>query len=226
VLVKELTDNIRALRINTHSAGMNSQVESINDNEMKTEKPTAYPAVVIKTFLFLVFPMMLSFTAGNLWAQTAEEINSDVYACLSRFYNQTKGGREIAAMAEGVLVMPGAVKAGRIVGGEYGGGALRVGGKTVSYYRLTSGSIGLQVGGVAKDIVILFMGIEPLEQFQASKEWEVGIDGNVALANIGSGKRVNFITMNEPIIGFVIDANGLMADESLKGAKFTKIKPK
>jgi lipid-binding SYLF domain-containing protein len=72
----------------------------------------------------------------------------------------------------------------------------------------------------------LFMGIEPLEQFQASKEWEVGIDGNVALANIGSGKRVNFITMNEPIIGFVIDANGLMADESLKGAKFTKIKPK
>ena len=66
--------------------------------------------------------MMLSFTAGNLWAQTAEEINSNVYACLSRFYNQTKGGREIAAMAEGVLVMPGAVKAVPR-GEEYGEGA-------------------------------------------------------------------------------------------------------
>jgi lipid-binding SYLF domain-containing protein len=192
---------------------------------MKTEKPTAYPAALIKTFLFLVFPVMLSLTAGNLRAQTADEIDGSVYACLSRFYNKTKGGREISAMAEGVLVMPGAVKAGMIVGGEHGEGALRVGGKTVSYYRLTSGSIGLQVGG-DKDIVILFMRVEPLEQFQASKGWEVGIDGNVALANFGSGNRVNFITTNEPIIGFVVDANGLMADVSLKGAKFTKIKPK
>ena len=205
---------------------MNSHVENINDNEMKAERSTAYPTVVITTLLFWVFPMMLSFAAGNLRAQTADEIDGNVHACLSRFYNQIKGGREIAAMAEGVLVMPSVVKAGMIVGGEYGEGALRVGGKTVSYYRLTSGSIGLQVGGEAKDIVILFMRVEPLEQFQASKGWEVGIDGNVALANFGSGKRVNFITMNEPVIGFVVDVNGLMADVSLKGAKFTKINPK
>jgi lipid-binding SYLF domain-containing protein len=205
---------------------MNSHVENINDHEMKAERSTAYPTVVITTLLFWVFPMMLSFAAGNLRAQTADEIDSNVHACLSRFYNQVKGGREIAAMAEGVLVMPSLVKAGMIVGGEYGAGALRVGGKAVSYYRLTSGSIGLQVGGEAKDIVILFMRVEPLEQFQASKGWEVGIDGNVARANFGSGKRVNFITMNEPVIGFVFDVNGLMADVTLKGATFTKINPK
>jgi lipid-binding SYLF domain-containing protein len=193
---------------------------------METEKSAAHPMAMIRVSLFFVMAAMLNITAGNLWAQTAEEINSNVYACLSRFYNQTKGGREIAAMAEGVLVIPGAIKAGIIVGGKYGEGALRVGGKTVSYYRLTSGSVGLQVGGEAKDIVILFMRVEPLEQFQASKGWEVGTDGNVAQANFGGGKRVSFITMNEPIIGFVIDANGLMVDVSLKGVKFTKINPK
>jgi lipid-binding SYLF domain-containing protein len=55
-----------------------------------------------------------------------------VYACLGRFYNQIKGGREMVAMAKGVLVIPSVVKGGFIVGGEYGEGALRAGGKTVS----------------------------------------------------------------------------------------------
>jgi len=45
---------------------------------------------------------------------------------------QVKGGKEIAGKAKGVLVLPGVIKAGLIVGGEYGEGALRVGGKTVS----------------------------------------------------------------------------------------------
>jgi lipid-binding SYLF domain-containing protein len=50
---------------------------------------------------------------------------------------QVKGGKEIAGKAKGVLVLPGVIKAGLIVGGEYGEGALRVGGKTVSYYDIS-----------------------------------------------------------------------------------------
>ena len=111
-------------------------------------------------------------------------------------------------MAEGVLVMPGVAKAGLIVGGEYGEGALRVGGKTVSYYNLASGSVGLQIGGEAKDFVILFMTDEALKQFQNRKGWEVGLDGSVALANLGGGERVDFITMNDPIIVFRLRCQG------------------
>ena len=129
-------------------------------------------------------------------------------------------------MAEGVLVMPGVVKPGMIVSPGVRRRALRVGGKTVSCSRLTSGSIDCRSVVKLKTVVILFMRVEPLEQFQASKEWEVGIDGNVARANFGGGKRVGFITMNEPVIGFVADVNGLMAYVTLKGAKFTKINPK
>jgi lipid-binding SYLF domain-containing protein len=194
---------------------------------MKTGKTEKCPVFIKRTSLFIVVAVALSFAAGNLWAQTAEEIDASVYACLGRFYNQIQGGREMVAMAEGVLVMPAVVKAGLIVGGEYGEGALRVGGKTVSYYNRASGSVGLQIGGEAKDLVILFMTDEALKQFQNSKGWEVGVDGSVALANFGGGRWVaNLIRMKDPIIVFVFDVKGLMADISLKGAKFTKIDPK
>jgi len=124
---------------------------------MKAGKTETCPTSIKKTSLFIVFTVVLSFAAENLWAQTAEEIDASVYACLGRFYYQIKGGREIVAMAEGVLVIPSVVKGGLIVGGDYGEGALRVGGKTVSYYNFVSGSVGFQIGGEAKDFVILFM---------------------------------------------------------------------
>jgi lipid-binding SYLF domain-containing protein len=167
-----------------------------------------------------------AFVASVVWAKTAKEINAEVNACMDRFYKQVSGGKDVAAKAKGILVMPNVYKAGFIVGGEYGEGALRVGGKSSGYYNLASGSIGLQIGGEAKDIIIMFMTEEVLKQFQASKGWEVGVDGNIALINIGGGERVDFTKINDPIIGFIFDVKGLMADISLKGAKFTKITPK
>jgi lipid-binding SYLF domain-containing protein len=176
------------------------------------------------TLLLAAF-MVMGSAAELVWAKTAKEINDNVNACLGRFYKQVPGGKELAAKAKGVLVMPGVIKAGLIVGGEYGEGALRIDKKTAGYYNLASGSIGLQIGGEAKDILILFMTDEVLKQFQASKGWEAGVDANVALVNMGGGERVDFTKMKDPIIGFVLDVKGLMADISLKGAKFTKITP-
>ncbi|RPJ69150.1 MAG: hypothetical protein EHM15_13250 [Desulfobacteraceae bacterium] len=167
--------------------------------------------------------LALGLVVASASAKTATEIEAGVNASLDRFYKQVKGGKEIAAKAKGVLVMPNVVKAGLIVGGEYGEGALRVGGKTVAYYNLAAGSVGFQIGGQAKDIVILFMTEAALNQFQASKGWEAGVDGNVALINVGGGQRTDFTKLKDPIIAFVFDVKGLMADISLKGAKFTKI---
>ena len=68
-----------------------------------------------------------------------------------------KDGREVAAKANGLLVMPSVKKGAFIVGGEYGRGALRIGGKTVGYYSIISGSVGFQIGGQAKDLIIAYM---------------------------------------------------------------------
>lgn len=119
--------------------------------------------------------------------------------------------------------MPNVKKAAFIVGGEYGTGALRIDGKTVAYYNIVSGSFGLQIGAQAKDIVIAFMTGEALEHFRASKGWEAGVDGNVALFTTGAGEVATSLTDKEPIVGFIYDVKGLIGDLSIKGAKFTKL---
>jgi lipid-binding SYLF domain-containing protein len=185
-----------------------------------------YSASAHWTRIFLLALILGLAFSGIVHAKTAKEIDTAVNATLQKFYTQVKGGKELADTAKGMLVMPAVIKGAFIVGGQYGEGALRVGGKTAGYYNLASGSIGFSFGGEAKDIVILFMTDAVLNQFKASKGWEVGVDGNVALINIGGGERVDFLKMNEPILGFVFDVKGLMADISLKGAKFTKSTPK
>ena len=59
---------------------------------------------------------------------------------------------------------------------------------------------------------------------QESEGWEAGVDGSVALIDVGVGQTIDSTTFQQPIIGFVIGQRGLMVDLSLKGAKFTKIK--
>jgi lipid-binding SYLF domain-containing protein len=172
--------------------------------------------------------------AGILWitavcfappsfAADAEVIDAKVNSALKRFYQQVKGAKEFAGSAKGLLIMPGVMKAAFIVGGEYGEGALRINGRTVDYYNIVSGSFGFQIGAEAKDIVIAFMTQEALQGFRSSKGWEAGVDGNVALITIGAGERADTRTGKDPIVGFVFDVKGLMADISLKGAKFTKL---
>jgi len=86
-----------------------------------------------------------------------EEINTSAYACLDRFCQQVNQRKELAGKANGVLVLPGVIEAGFIVDGEYGEGALRIGGKTVSYYNIAPGSLRFQIDGAAKDFIIMSM---------------------------------------------------------------------
>jgi hypothetical protein len=64
-------------------------------------------------------------------AATAREIDVSVDVALERFTKEIKGSKGLLAIAKGVLVFPSVYKAGFVVGGEYGEGALRIGGKTV-----------------------------------------------------------------------------------------------
>ena len=173
--------------------------------------------------LMLLTPLVSLILAGSAFAKTAGEIDASVDAAIERFYKQVAGAREFVKSAKGILVMPNVVKGAFIIGGEYGEGALRINGKTVAYYNTISGSIGFQIGGESKDIILCFMTEKALSDFRASKGWEAGVDGNVALINIGAGERADTTTSKDPIVGFVFDAKGLIADISLKGAKFTRL---
>jgi lipid-binding SYLF domain-containing protein len=174
-------------------------------------------------FLTAVFSVLIT---NSLLAKTAKEIDASVDVAIQRFYKQVKGAKDYVKASKGMLVMPNIVKGAFILGGEYGEGALRIGGKSVDYYNTVSGSIGFQIGGQKKDIILLFMTDEALKKFRESKGWEAGLDGNVALITVGGGERADTTTSKDPVVGFVFDAKGLIADISLKGAKFSKVDKK
>lgn len=161
--------------------------------------------------------------AQSALAATAADINRDVDATLKNFEKVT-GSKEVIKNAKGLLVFPAVFKAGIGIGGEYGEGALRIKGKTVDYYNTAAASIGFQLGGQKKTIILAFMDQDALNAFQYSTGWKVGVDASVAVIAIGAGGAIDSASLNKPIVAFVFDQKGLMYNITLEGAKITKIK--
>jgi lipid-binding SYLF domain-containing protein len=177
--------------------------------------------------IFLRLPalllMLIALSAPPAWAASAAEINAGVNETLSRFTKEVAGADNFLKSAKGALVFPKVYKAGIGIGGEYGEGALRVGGKTVAYYSTAAASIGFQLGGQVKSIIVLFMQDDALKKFRDSEGWKVGVDGSVALVDIGAGRELSTQTIKDPIVAFIFDQKGLMYNLTLEGSKFTKL---
>jgi lipid-binding SYLF domain-containing protein len=186
--------------------------------EMKRNKFRYYvvPVLLVAVLLFSTI------VAG---ADKAAEIDRDVDSAIQKLYTSSPAAKELSKVAKGVLVFPNVVKGGLIIGGQYGKGALRVGGKTVSYYSLAEGSVGWQIGAQKYDMVILFMTDEVLKKFRNSENWEAGVDAEVTIIAVGAEVSVETLRSQNPVAGFVFDQKGVMGGVSVKGAKFTKIKP-
>jgi lipid-binding SYLF domain-containing protein len=151
------------------------------------------------------------------------EIDSAVNGALDQLYRQEPGSRAMVQQSKGALIFPKVFKAGLVVGGEYGEGALRINGRDVDYYSATAGSLGLQAGAQEKSVFILFMTDDALNKFRQSDGWQVGGDASVALINVGASGAVNTQTAQRPIVGYVLTQGGLMVDVSLNGTKISKL---
>jgi lipid-binding SYLF domain-containing protein len=156
-------------------------------------------------------------------AETAAELDASVSEALDNFEREVDGAKVFLDNAAGYLVFPRVIKVGVAVGGEAGEGALISGDKTEGYYRTVAGSFGFQLGAQAKSIVIAFMTEDSLNQFRNSKGWKVGVDGSVALIDVGAGKSIDTTNIKDPVVGFVFGEKGLMYNLTLEGSKITKI---
>ncbi len=177
-------------------------------------------AISFSVLLVLLLGILLP---GGAHAATAREIDVSVNVALERFTKEIKGSKELLAIAKGVLVFPSVYKAGLVVGGEYGEGALRIGGKTVDYYNTVAGSFGLQIGAQSKTIIIVFIQQEALDKFRKSEGWKAGVDGSVALISVGVGGALDTENIKDPIVGFAFGQKGLMANLTFEGAKITRV---
>lgn len=156
-------------------------------------------------------------------AASAREIDSGVNETLDRFFHKIPGARELADKSIGILVFPSVVKAGLGIGGEYGEGALRVRGGTVSYYNTVSASFGFQLGVQERSVIIMFMTEQALTQFRKTAGWKVGVDGSVAIVTLGAGGSIDTNKITSPVVGFILDPKGLMYNLTLEGSKISRI---
>jgi lipid-binding SYLF domain-containing protein len=156
-------------------------------------------------------------------AAKRRSIDAKVQGTISRLYSIVRGSRELVAKANGVLVFPSVLQAGFVVGGQYGEGALRVGGKSVGYYSTVSGSFGFQAGAQSKAIIFLFMTHDALASFRNSKGWSAGGEGSVALVKVGANGAIDTTTATAPVEVIVLTNAGLMGDVSLSGTKVSRL---
>ncbi len=177
--------------------------------------------ILLSTALLLVAVMGRVGDASA--ASTPAEIDAKVDAALGRLKVEVPGSDEVLAKAQGVLVFAKVIKAGLVIAGEGGEGALRIGGKTVDYYSIFSGSIGLQAGGQQRDIIMIFLDEAELKKFQESSGWKVGADGTVTVIDAGLSGSIDTATLKKPIVAFIVGQKGLMAGISLDGSKITKL---
>jgi len=156
-------------------------------------------------------------------ASSADKIDREVANTISVFKDEVNGSEVFLAQAAGYLVFPKVYKAGFVFGAETGEGALIVAGKTIDYYRTSAGSWGLQAGAQARSVVIAFMTEDSLSQFRNSRGWKVGVDGSVALVDVGVGKTIDTKNIRDPVVGFIFGSKGLMYNLTFEGSKISKL---
>lgn len=181
----------------------------------------------MKAFAFnrvvLVFLAAALTMAGVADAASKSKIDRRVEEALTEFREDVGGADAVLAKSVGVLVFPSVKKAGIGIGGEYGEGALRVGDQSVAYYSTAAASIGLQLGAQARRQVVVFLEQEALDKFRESDGWDIGSDASVAVISVGAGTGADTLQANKPIVAYVFDNKGLMANISLEGSKISRI---
>jgi lipid-binding SYLF domain-containing protein len=154
---------------------------------------------------------------------TKDQIDAHVQTALTNFYALNPTHQDLVSRAKGILVFPRITKAGAGVAGQFGEGALRVNGQNVSYYSLSSGSVGLTLGVARHSEIIMFMTQEALDKFTSTKGWAIGADAGIAVMSKGAGGDYDSKTLQRTILGFVYGTKGLIADVSLDGSKISQL---
>lgn len=160
------------------------------------------------------------------FAASAREIDGEVDQALRLLYSTQPNARDLASRAKAILVFPRIIKAGLIIGGQSGDGALRIGGTTAGYYNISAASFGLQAGGQRFSYALFFMNDAALQDLRQSNGWAIGTDPNVVVVNKGAAASLTSATVTEDVYAVPFGQQGLMAGIGLEGSKITQINPR
>ncbi len=182
-----------------------------------------FQAIGMSLAFMTLIVLALGFSSAN--AMTAAEIDREVQKTLAHLYKNSETARDFGAVAKGILVFPDVYKAGFLVGGSFGDGALLKNGRTTGYYRTVEGSYGLQIGVQSFGYVLFFLQDSAIEYLDKSDGWEIGVGPSLVVVDKGFANSTTTTTAKDDIYAFFIDQKGLMAGLGLKGSKINRIHP-
>ena len=163
---------------------------------------------------------------GSAQAATAAEIARDSRNALQRLYAKQPKAQQLGKKAVAILVFPKIIKAGLLIGGQSGDGALLSGGKVSGYYNISAASFGLQAGAQTFSYALFFMNKNAMSYLNKSDGWAIGSGPSVVVADEGFAKSFTSTTLTQDVYAIPFGQSGLMAGLGLEGSKITKISPK
>ena len=192
---------------------------------MQTERSMNPGRVLLAVVAMLSVFVLSNVCSGSALAASAREIDNKATQALTTLYKNIPDAKALAAKAKGVLIFPDIVKAGFMVGGQFGDGALRKRGKTVAYYRSLAASYGFQAGAQSFGYVLFFMDEESLKYLDQSDGWEVGTGPSLVVLDQGFAKSLSTTTLQKGVYAIIFNQKGLMGGVGIQGSKITRIKP-
>jgi lipid-binding SYLF domain-containing protein len=173
--------------------------------------------------LAVALAMTVMISARPAVAASAAEINRDVDAALASMYAAVPETRQLASQAKAMLVFPNIVKAGFLLGAQYGEGALRQRGKTVGYYNSAAASYGLQAGAQRFGYALFFMSDSAVNYLNTSGGFELGVGPSIVVLDTGTARALTSSTIQNDIYAVFFDQRGLMAGLGLQGSKISRM---
>ena len=165
--------------------------------------------------------MLTSFGAAG--AKPPAGLDKEAMAALQSLYAKTPAARALGDKAKGILVFPKITKAGLVVGGQGGDGALIQKGKVVGYYNTGAVSVGFQAGVQQYGYALFLMSDSALQYLKNSNGWELGVGPSIVIVDAGAAKNLSTTTAHDDIYAFIFDQKGLMAGAGLQGSKITPL---
>jgi lipid-binding SYLF domain-containing protein len=158
-------------------------------------------------------------------AVTASAASTDehVHATLQKLYAAVPVAKTIGEKARAVLVFPKIIKAGLIIGGQHGDGALVKDGHIVGHYNSVAASYGLQAGAQTFGYALFLMNDKAIKYLDSSEGWEIGVGPSVVIVDEGKAKTMTSTTLRDDVYAFIFSQKGLMAGLGIQGSKITKL---
>jgi len=124
--------------------------------------------------------------------------------------------------AQGIMIIPGVIKIGFVIGGRYGSGILTVRDEKGNwtdpvFVKIAGGSLGWQIGAESTDLILVFKTKRSVEDIFKGK-FTLGANASVAAGPVGrSASGATDVTLKTEIYSYS-RSRGLFAGISLDGA--------